>query len=136
MKRFIKAAVAAALLTVIFIPADSVTAAGNGSFVRTDDIKSEEKSAVCMVTDRVPGDRAMIPVEVAGKTYYGCCPVCVKRLRNESAVRYSVDPITGKEVDKSTAFIVAGPDRKALYFESKGSALKYRALLSTKRIMQ
>ncbi|MBI5588588.1 MAG: hypothetical protein HY889_09525 [Deltaproteobacteria bacterium] len=101
-----------------------------------NEVKFEKRSDVCMVTNMVPGDRPMFPVEVAGKTYYGCCPVCVRRIKEERAVRYTVDPVTKREVDKADAFIVAGPDKKAIYFESEQTAGKYQALSASKKIRQ
>ena len=79
---------------------------------------------VCMVNDRIMG-APQIPVEVEGKTYYGCCAGCVGALKNDESVRYATDPITGNRVDKAKAYILAGPQGIALYFESPESAKKY-----------
>ncbi len=79
---------------------------------------------VCMVNDRVMGV-PQIPVEVEGKTYYGCCAGCVGTLKNDESVRYAVDPISGNRVDKAEAYIVAGPQGLALYFENPENAKKY-----------
>lgn len=79
---------------------------------------------VCMVTDRVFG-KPQIPVEYEGRTYYGCCGGCVSRIKNDSQVRYSVDPVSGAEVDKATAVIVEGPGGAAMYFESMATAREY-----------
>lgn len=76
-----------------------------------------ETAKVCMVTDMV-FPRTQIPVKVEGKTYYGCCHNCKDRLANDSAVRYAVDPVNGKKVDKANAVIAAGPDGSVKYFES------------------
>ena len=89
------------------------------------DFKSVVPSEVCMVNDKVFG-RQQIPVEFEGKTYYGCCQGCVGRIKNDSTVRYSKDPVTGHEVDKALAFIIEGAEGEALYFESKETAQKYR----------
>jgi YHS domain-containing protein len=86
--------------------------------------KSVEPGDVCMVNDRVTG-MPQIPVEVEGKTYYGCCENCVTRLQSDRSVRFSIDPVTGREVDKATAFIVSAPGGAALYFESAETARKY-----------
>jgi YHS domain-containing protein len=73
---------------------------------------------VCMVNDTLfPKDQ--IPVEVGGKTYFGCCDMCKGRLATDSAVRHGTDPVSGKQVDKATAVIGARPDGKVLYFESE-----------------
>lgn len=85
-----------------------------------------EPIQVCMVNDRVMG-KPQIPVEYDGKTYYGCCQGCVKRIKNDRAIRYSTDPVTGAEVDKAGAYIVEAPGGEALYFESAETASKYKA---------
>ena len=135
MKRHTRMVFAAILVAAVFFGQADFTSAAPGA-TETAVVKPADHSSVCMVTNMVPGDRKMFPVEVDGKTYYGCCPVCVKRLKTERAVRYAVDPVTGREVDKSAAFIVAGPDRKAFYFASSESAAKFRSLPAAKRIMQ
>lgn len=93
--------------------------------VAEDKVAGEAKSdEVCMVTDRVFG-KPQIPVEYDGKTYYGCCQGCVSRIKNEPRVRYSVDPVSGKTVDKAKAVIIEGPGGQALYFESRETAQKF-----------
>lgn len=85
-----------------------------------------EPSEVCMVNDTVMA-KPQIPVPFEGKTYYGCCEGCVGRLQNERAMRFSRDPLTGREVDKAKAFIIPGSKGEALYFESSKTAGKYMA---------
>ena len=81
-------------------------------------LQKAEAKRVCMVQDTVfPKDQ--IPVQVDGKTYFGCCEMCKGRLTSDEAVRYAKDPVSGKTVDKATAVIGATPDGKALYFESE-----------------
>lgn len=81
---------------------------------------------VCMVNDTYMG-KAQIPVQVDGKTYYGCCQGCVSRLKGDRSLRYAKDPVTGREVDKAAAFIAAKPDGTTLYFESSETASAYMA---------
>lgn len=92
------------------------------------EIKAQKHKDVCMVTNNV-GLMKMIPVKVEGKTYYGCCQGCVGKLKNNRSYRYTVDPVTGREIDKAKAFIVADKAKKALYFESKETAERYFASL-------
>jgi len=87
-------------------------------------ITSVELDKVCMVTDAVM-DKPLIPVVVDEKTYYGCCPGCVGQLQNKREVRYSKDPVSGKEVDKAIAFVLEGKKGEALYFESVETATSY-----------
>lgn len=88
------------------------------------EVKSVDSSLVCMGTDQVPG-KAMIPIEIEGRTYYGCCPNCNERLRTDKRVRMATDPVSGEAVDKALAFIVEGSGGRALYFKSAETAKKY-----------
>ncbi len=83
-----------------------------------------DPKVVCMVNDAVMG-KAQIPVKFEGKTYYGCCEGCVEKLKSNRSARYSVDPVTGNEVDKANAVILEGDSGEALYFESLDTAGKY-----------
>lgn len=82
---------------------------------------------VCMVNDAYMG-RLQFEVPYEGKTYYGCCEMCVERIPNDPSVRKAVDPNSGMEIDKADAFIVlAGTQGQVDYFENEES---YRAFLS------
>lgn len=83
-----------------------------------------ETREVCMVNDRFFA-REQIPVEVDGKTYYGCCEGCKKRLAEDEAIRQANDPVTGHPVDKATAVITARPDGSVLYFSSEETLARY-----------
>ena len=73
---------------------------------------------VCMVNNTAfPKDQ--IPVEVDGKTYFGCCEMCKGKLAEDPSARHATDPVSGKTVDKATAVIGATPDGKVLYFENE-----------------
>lgn len=92
--------------------------------VKAEPLERVEAVKVCMVNNTVfPRDQ--IPVEVDGKTYFGCCEMCKGRLAKDAATRTAVDPVSGKEVDKATAVIGAGPDGKVQYFESEETFAKY-----------
>ncbi len=85
---------------------------------KTAKLKSSE---VCYVNNAFMRAE-QIPVIVDGKTYYGCCQGCVSKLKNNlNGVRFAVDPLTGKKVDKATAYIVLKPNSKSdvLYFASE-----------------
>jgi YHS domain-containing protein len=86
-----------------------------------------KSSYVCMVNNKYLG-KEQIPVPYEDKVYYGCCKGCVGNLQNNRAVRYSIDPGTGKEVDKATAYIVMQPgdSGEVFYFESEESYRKYK----------
>ena len=86
--------------------------------VGAEPLKKAAPKRVCMVNDTLfPKDQ--IPVQVDGKTYFGCCEMCKGRLGTDAAIRSSVDPVSGKPVDKATAVIGATKDGKVLYFESE-----------------
>lgn len=91
---------------------------------KSPSLKAVDPSLVCMGTDQVPG-KAMIAIELDGKTYYGCCPKCNERLRSDKGERRAIDPLSGEAVDKADAFILEGPGGIALYFQSAETAEKY-----------
>jgi len=87
------------------------------------------KDLVCMVNNAYMGKK-QFPVEHEGNMYYGCCEMCVKTIRQEREVRVAVDPATGKEVDKSKAYITlkpGGTHGEVLYFESEAT---YKSFLA------
>jgi YHS domain-containing protein len=89
-------------------------------------VERVEAKKVCMVNDAVfPSDQ--IPIEVKGRTYYGCCEMCKGRLSNDPQVRWAVDPVSKKRVDKALAVIGAKPDGKVLYFESEKTLRQYNS---------
>lgn len=73
---------------------------------------------VCMINNQ-SFNKEQIPVKVDGKTYYGCCQMCVARLKSDPGSRTAVDPVSGSDVDKATAIIGAAPDGTVYYFESE-----------------
>ena len=87
-------------------------------------LKRVEAQYVCMVNNAV-FQSPQIAVEVEGKTYYGCCPMCKDKLTKSSDMRTATDPVTGASVDKASAIIGALPDGKVFYFESEEAFKKY-----------
>ena len=88
-------------------------------------IERVDAKRVCMVNNSVfPKDQ--IPVQVDGKTYFGCCEMCKGRLASDAGARTATDPVTGKQVDKATAVIGATPDGKVLYFESDATFTQFK----------
>lgn len=81
---------------------------------------------VCMVNNAYMG-KPQIPVPVNGKTYYGCCQMCVGKLNNDETARTGIDPFSNKKVDKTKAYIVLmKTEGDVSYFESKENYLKYK----------
>lgn len=91
---------------------------------RTAALQQVETRKVCMINNQV-FEKDQIPVEVEGRTYYGCCDMCKERLAKDPASRQAVDPVTGRTVDKSEAVIGMLPDGSVLYFESQETLEKY-----------
>ena len=64
----------------------------------------DKREYVCMMQDMVltkPG----IAIEYQGKTYYGCCDMCKEKIKNAPQKYTRARPVSGKPVDKATAFI-------------------------------
>ena len=81
-------------------------------------LQPAEGKYVCMVNNHLY-EKVQFPVEVNGKTYYGCCPMCKDRLKRDASLRIAVDPVSRKKVDKATAVVGATPDGRVFYFENK-----------------
>jgi YHS domain-containing protein len=127
MKKFwkssvLKVSVLLGVIAVVFA-LQSYSVAGTRA-KNQPEVKRVETNQVCMVNDTFM-NKPQIPVSVEGKTYYGCCEGCVGRLKGDRSVRFSTDPITGREVDKAAAYITTQPDGTVLYFESMETANKY-----------
>ena len=88
-----------------------------------------ETKTVCMINEQSMG-KDQIPVEVEGRTYYGCCEMCKKALATDAAKRVATDPVTGKQVDKATAVIAAQEDGRVFYFESDETLAKYNSSIT------
>lgn len=83
-----------------------------------------DASQVCMVNNQFMGS-TQIPVQVAGKTYYGCCAMCKGRLEGDASTRTAVDPVSNTPVDKATATIGKKPNGSVVYFASRDNFDSY-----------
>ncbi len=119
-----------ALMALFFVAAVSLSAGYGVAAEAASGVAFVETKTVCMVNDRAMG-KDQIPVEVGGKTYYGCCKMCVGNLTNNREYRYSTDPMSGNEVDKAAAYIVQKPGGDVIYFESEENAKKHIAMSGT-----
>ncbi len=88
------------------------------SEAQASELKRVPTEQVCMVNDAFMGKK-QIPIPVQGKTYYGCCRMCVSTLTNDADERQAIDPVSGHIVDKATAVIGALPDGNVFYFENE-----------------
>ncbi len=57
--------------------------------------------------------------DIDGKRYYGCTNMCIVNLKENPGFRYSIDPVSGKRVDKATALIAKQSHGGLLYFEGE-----------------
>lgn len=87
-------------------------------------LKPTEAQYVCMMNNKV-FDKPQIAIEVEGKIYYGCCPMCADKLKNDVSLRTATDPVSGKSVDKASAVIGADTHGMTYYFESKENLDKF-----------
>lgn len=87
-------------------------------------VRQVDASMVCMMNNKV-FDKAQIPVEINGKTYYGCCSMCKDMLTKDKTLRMATDPISGQEVDKASAILGADEAGKVYYFESETNLHKH-----------
>jgi YHS domain-containing protein len=83
-----------------------------------------DRSLVCMVNNQFMG-QPQIPIEVEGRTYYGCCEMCKGRLAGDPASRSATDPVSGSPVDKATAVIGRDNSGRTLYFENDQTFAAY-----------
>ncbi len=83
-----------------------------------------ESKYVCMINDQL-FNKKQIPVEVEGKTYYGCCKMCEATLKNDPNSRESIDPVSKKKVDKAESVIGAAPNGRVYYFENEKNLQKF-----------
>jgi YHS domain-containing protein len=113
---------AALLLTLLF----ALSAFAEIEVKPSGKLTKVEPKTVCMVNEHAMG-KDQIPVEVEGKTYYGCCDMCKKALATDASKRAATDPVTGKQVDKAVAVIASQEDGRVFYFESDATLAKYNA---------
>lgn len=120
------AAVSAAALLVATASTPALGADSKSAAKPAPAVTKVEPKKVCMINNEFM-DKDQIPVEVQGKTYYGCCKMCKDKLTSDAASRSAVDPVSGKTVDKASAVIGARADGSVLYFESEANLAKYAA---------
>ncbi len=93
---------------------------------QSSNLKPLDAKYVCMITNQEFA-REQIPVEVDGKTYYGCCEMCKAKIKNNPESRVAIDPVSGNQVDKAVAVIGAAPDGSIYYFESEENFGQYKS---------
>ncbi len=127
MRKLLELAFASTLLSTPIMVPSTILAAEPTMQSQAQAWQKVDNKKVCMVTDMVfPRDQ--IPIQVGSKTYYGCCENCKNTLGKDEKVRFAIDPVSGKKVDKATAVIAAGPDGSVTYFENDANFEKFVAL--------
>lgn len=81
-------------------------------------VQRVDPKKVCMVNERYMADD-QIPVNVGGKTYYGCCAMCKTALAQDASKRTAIDPVSKRPVDKAVAVIGADKKGRVYYFENE-----------------
>ncbi len=113
------------LLVLTFIISFSTfTQADNTNQQISSSLTEVDSKYVCMVTNQL-FVKEQIPVEMEGKTYYGCCEMCKAKIKNNPQSREATDPVSGKKVDKAEAVIGASADGNIYYFESEENLAEF-----------
>jgi YHS domain-containing protein len=82
------------------------------------------RDQVCMANDQYMAN-AQPPIDVEGRTYFGCCATCKSRLERDANMRTAEDPVTRKPVDKANAVIGMLSSGDVLYFQNEHSFQVY-----------
>lgn len=106
------------LLALVAIFSFGTYAQADNSSQQNSSLTKVDSKYVCMITNQEFA-KEQIPVELEGKTYYGCCEMCKAKIKNNPQSREATDPISGNKVDKADAVIGAAPDGNVFYFENE-----------------
>ncbi len=112
------------LVLTFIISFSTFTQADNTNQQTSSSLTEVDSKYVCMVTNQL-FVKEQIPVELEGKTYYGCCEMCKAKIKNNPQSREATDPVSGKEVDKAEAVIGASADGSIYYFESEENLAEF-----------
>jgi YHS domain-containing protein len=112
------------LVLTFFISFSAFAHADNTNQQTSSSLTEVDSKYVCMVTNQL-FVKEQIPVELEGKTYYGCCEMCKAKIKNNPQSREATDPVSGKKVDKAEAVIGASADGSIYYFESEENLAEF-----------
>jgi len=112
------------LVFTFFISFGAFTQADNTYQQTSSSLTEVDSKYVCMITNQL-FVKEQIPVEMEGKTYYGCCEMCKAKIKNNPQSREATDPVSGKKVDKAEAVIGATADGSIYYFESEENLAEF-----------
>ena len=114
----------ALLFTLVIVLVMATAAFAQDAVKPNGKLTRVETKTVCMINEHAMG-KDQIPIEIEGRTYYGCCEMCKKALAADAAKRVAVDPVSGKQVDKATAVIASQEDGRVFYFENEENLAKH-----------
>lgn len=113
------------VVTVFFSQAGAQDSSKSDFDNMTPTLSEVESKYVCMINDQIY-NKEQIPVEVEGKTYYGCCKMCEAKLKSDPNSRESIDPVSNKKVDKALSVIGATKDGNVYYFENEANLQNFK----------
>ena len=93
-------------------------------------LKKVKASEVNMVTNRFTGEQ-QDAVHINGKRYFANGKEYAFNLQNNSSVRFSIDPLTNRTIDKADAVTYSDASGRILYFESDMSFDRFLGLASS-----
>ena len=114
-----RALLAALIVAALCITVPTLLAASG------EKVKQVSSEFVCMINKK-HFDKELTPVAVEGRTYYACCEMCIKQLKENPESRKGVDPVSGKTVDKATAAVGVDKEGNAYFFENPENLRKFR----------
>ncbi len=85
-----------------------------------------DPTQACMSGDAYTPSK-LLSVNIEGNTYYYCNEESSSRFTEDASVRYSIDPISKKQVNKATAIIGRTRRGKLYYFESEEHLAEFRS---------
>lgn len=85
---------------------------------------------VCMASNMYIGGKQM-EVPYGNKMYFACSQHCIHQLGIDS-IRYTIDPVSERKVDKAISIVSLHPDKtgEIIYFESQHTYNKYLKALN------
>ncbi|MBL4561362.1 MAG: hypothetical protein JKX79_10305 [Labilibaculum sp.] len=89
---------------------------------------------ICMVRGDIKS-KGSLPIQIGGKTYYGCCEKCLTKLElNIDNIQNAVDPVSGQMFSKADAIVRQDPQdhSRVLFFKSDETYDQYLKLINKK----
>jgi len=107
-----------ALVLTVPKPAGAKNASG-------ETVTAVEANHVCMIEKKYFED-PQEPVTIDDRTYYVCCRMCATPLLEDPANRKDIDPMSGREVEKSSAIVGVSAAGRVYFFENAENLKQFR----------